>query len=905
MNVNNVKCGINKNAGFKIIQFARMPLLIKDKPRPLLIKDKFDVENKITFSSVFYKVNPHAFSVEHTKSKVIDVKIPKYKDQKNLDKKQQMATQEQIDKAKAVVRECLKNLKNNKQIFNSIINNIPDKSYANWEMLKKFINKLGCKKNVKNEVIKQLISIYEPNKVKLNKKKEEDVFNFSDYILKSNWKEDISLISDPNCMDVGSTKTQMEYYDKVISSIENKEVKSDVNKILIKNKEYLRKKLVKLYEQGLKTKHYSYYSVDLNKEILENFYNIAFKNSKINPVNAYKEAVVQYQDNNMYNWGITNFKRKDEDGKEYQVMIIPKTYSDENFYKERYQFIQTHSCETWCVYQDEAPYYLEYGDFFIFKPSSKTSLIDNYQNIGLNLDDNGKISQMQDQTNDDVTFKNVEKFEKIIRLCNLTSNLNDEFGKNIENIKKQMNNTINLFKNRFNEEVNIEDFININNIPLKKLDLKNDNDLIEFNEKYFKRLIQDIEKFDNKIPFKVINTKNLENLNKTFKNNKLYNQQLYELNNSVLTRFIAQFELEDCENLNKVINIEDIENLNKIFKNNKLYIQQLNKFNDAFIHYNIKKLDTCSNIDKDKIEFLKDFNEIYKDNEGYNEKLFVYNKAFINSCIKKLKKEDNKTDNIDFAILNEINSIFKNDKLYNELLNELNNAYWDNNINKLIKNENDVSFDNFYKINDKFEGNKAFNEKLYIYNKAFLNLCIKNIEKDSESLSNFKLNDMIQFNVKFKYDEKYSQDMSVFNKASLIYFTKKLKEDKINDIDLNDVISLNTIFEYEEDEKELNEQLNEFNNTLLEYCIKKIQNGRNNINVYDFNAINNYFKNKDIYSENLYGLNNVYLDYYINKLENKNYFVYDMELNYINKTLEDNEIYNEKLKRLNTLFHKR
>ena len=164
---------------------------------------------------------------------------------------------------------------------------------------------------------------------------------------------------------------------------------------------------------------------------------------------------------------------------------------------------------------------------------------------------------------------------------------------------------------------------------------------------------------------------------------------------------------------------------------------------------------------------------------------------------------------------------------------------------------------------------------------------------------------MIQFNVKFKYDEKYSQDMSVFNKASLIYFTKKLKEDKINDIDLNDVISLNTIFEYEEDEKELNEQLNEFNNTLLEYCIKKIQNGRNNINVYDFNAINNYFKNKDIYSENLYGLNNVYLDYYINKLENKNYFVYDMELNYINKTLEDNEIYSEKLKRLNTLFHKR
>ena len=259
---------------------------------------------------------------------------------------------------------------------------------------------------------------------------------------------------------------------------------------------------------GLQTRDYSFYTMPLKKDfilkVLENCLNNP--NQDFNVI--YRNTVLEQQDQQLEEMGITKQAKRDENGNVIGYLIrIPMTSSYDNAYENRVRFIQTHSYHNWCTHTKKALEYIQGGDFVIYEPNNQS-----FSNIAFRYY-NGEITELVNNKNDgNIEINDIAYYESI---CNSFPELRPDFS---------------------------EDILN-----------KYDPAIIEKN----------IRENITRKPYEEINTYQLFDINECFASDEGRKEVLKQFNIAYLNAFLNR------PNLKETISFDDIENLNIIFRNSE------------------------------------------------------------------------------------------------------------------------------------------------------------------------------------------------------------------------------------------------------------------------------------------------------------------------------------------------
>ncbi len=563
-----------------------------------------------------------------------------------------------------------------------------NRSIGNIGSLKEFIKCNKTNKAYWKELLANLKNLFGVNKLKVKE----------DYDIKTYFDSD-------NFKKTETDETKPEYIigdsEKII-----KEQKEAFNSLqlpieLINSKEELRTTFETLFEKGRKSKDYSFYSVPLNQTIFNTtIQNIKDKMGKIGLNSAYKKAVMEYQQSQFKNWGIDKEMVTDEQGNEIGSLItIPQTKEDETNFENRYQVIQTHSCESWCIHQANAESYIEKGKMIIYMPKNSK------ENVGFSYKGN-QITEIETSENDLINPANIERIDVILNTPLAKNKVEPDLS---ETIKYQLYTTRNTKEawehilSDFNFAPNAEKYsyayiidnqpyiLDSNSIKPKEIkDLNkafknNDNDNItnnlnNFNIKYLNKLKERVGNAE--YVFNYLFPDDLVIINQTFNNNDNVRNDLDQLNRTYFNNF--QTKIINAANVLESLPIEHLSVLNRLFGNSndevlKNHLKQLNitYLNTLQIHtrnaQNARSYLSTNN--------LSDLNKLFENNtdEEVKDNLKQLNITYLSALRTQTINSEYAWSNLPINNLSDLNKLFENnaDEEIKDNLNQLNSTYLD------------------------------------------------------------------------------------------------------------------------------------------------------------------------------------------------------------------------------------
>ena len=825
-------------------------------------------------------------SANETEKETASVKQQKKKKRKN------QITDEQKEKIKAYLDG--QNIKYNEEDFKSA-KNLREAIYSQLD------------DETKKEVAKHIEEILETNVARNNKTgnaaKTKPEYDISIYLLRSNnaneaENPETNKPQEPLKDWEKLKEKQMKAFDS-IKIFESIEIFKSIKKT--KCKDEVQKKLKSifenLFEKGLQSREYSFYTVPLNEEIINKTFDIISKSEgSLEFHTAYKKAVIEYQQSKFDEWGISKEPAIDDEGNEIGYFItIPQTQEDDPNFVNRYNVIQTHSHNGWCTHHIGAPSYLENHKnvFYIPKESERR--------IGFTYEDD-TIAVIQPLENRGIEKGNSEEIFKIL-------SYNERLLKDLS-----YGTYINLYR-KLNEAQHVDAAIQLLETYLTNLtsddnlldklyafDLKTLNERLANNDEsqkklnkvnnvYFKAITTQIRKAEKEGKVtNVLSIRDLRNLNQTFRRNLYMAENIQSVNNLYFKALTTQIQKAENEGkVTDVLSTEDLRDLNETFSNSDMAVN-IQSVNNLYFEALITQIQKAENegkvTDVLTIYDLRDLNETFSSDSNMAETIQSVNNLYFEALITQIQKAENEgkkiTDVLSISNLRYLNETFSSDSNMAETIQSVNNAYFKVITTQIQKTENEgkkitdvLNIDQLVILNRLYkQENKP--ESLNALNKAYLEALSTQIQKaenegkkitDVLSISNLRY-----LNETFSSDSNMAETIQSVNNAYFKVITTQIQKtenegkkitDVLNTYDLRD---LNRLYlKHLNSDLNMAETIQSVNNLYFEALITQIQKTENEgkkitdvLSAYDLKYLNSLYKQENK-PESLNALNITYL----------------------------------------------
>ena len=621
----------------------------------------------------------------------------------------------------------------------------------------------------KKEVAKHIEEILKPNVARNNKTgnaaKTKPEYDISIYLLRSNNAKktenpETNKPQEPLKDWEKRKEEQMKVFDSIKDSIK-------IPGCTPKAIEKLKSIFENLFKKGLQSGEYSFYTVPLNEEIINKTFDIISKSEgSLEFHTAYKKAVFEYQQSKFDEWGISKEPAIDDKGNEIGYFItIPQTQEDNPNFVNRYNVIQTHSHDGWCIHQCMAPVYLENHNNVFYIPHEGS------RKIGFTYTGN-TIAKIQTLENHGIEKGNSEEIFKILFY-------NEWLLKDLS-----CSTYINLYE-KLNEAQNVDAAIQLTKTYLTNL--TSDENLT-----------------------KTLTGNDLETLNETFANNDKIQEILNKVNNAYFKAITTQIQNAENEGrkVTDVLSTEGLRSLNETFSDSNM-AANIQSVNNLYFKALTTQIQNAAN--KEQLAGVLDvaqlvsLNSLYKQ-ENKPESLNALNNAYfeaITTQIQNAENEEKVTDvsNIDLVSLNRL---YKQENKP-ESLNALNNAYFEAITTQIQKAENEgkvtdvLSTEGLRSLNETFsDSNMAAN--IQSVNNAYFKAITTQIQKaenEGKVTDVLSISDLIYLKHLYKQENKQES----FNALNITYL-KTLLAQNIKDVcNKNDLEILNLVFKRSQDQQ--------------------------------------------------------------------------------------------------------
>ena len=544
----------------------------------------------------------------------------------------------------------------------------------------------------KKEVAKHIEEILKPNVARNNKTgnaaKTKPEYDISIYLLRSNnaKKTENLEINEPqeSLKDWEKLKEeQMKVFDSIKDSIK-------IPGCTPKAIEKLKSIFENLFEKGLQSGEYSFYTVPLNEEIINKTFDIISKSEgSLEFHTAYKKAVFEYQQSKFDEWGISKKPAIDDEGNEIGYFItIPQTQEDDPNFVNRYNVIQTHSHNGWCTHKSDALIYLKNKKNVFYIPyegsrkigftyyGDTIAIIEPLENHGI------------EKGNSEEIFKILSCNKRLLKdlSCSTYINLYEKLNE-AQNVDAAIQLTKTYLTNLTSDK-NLTKTLTGNDLETLNKTLENNDEVQEklnkVNNAYFKAITTQIQNAENegrKIT-DALSTKDLRNLNQTFSSDSNMVGNIQSVNNLYFEAITKQIQkAENEEQLAGVLNIDQLLILNRIYKQENKP-ESLNALNKVYFEAITTQIQNAENEGKKITDVLPIYNlsylnETFSSDSNMAETIQSVNKVYFEAITRKIQKAENEgkvTDVLSIDQLVILNSLYKQENKP-ESLNALNITY--------------------------------------------------------------------------------------------------------------------------------------------------------------------------------------------------------------------------------------
>ena len=533
------------------------------------------------------------------------------------------------------------------------------------------------------------------------------------------------------------------------------------DRLLQKDVKLLKLSIAKIITKGLSTRDYSFYTVPINNDIIENIINkfpTTNSNAKVSENTLsqyYKEAVMEYQQSQFTNWGIDKKMVTDEQGNEIGSLItIPQTKKGEPNFENRYRVIQTHSCHNWCTHTKNA-IYIKNGNFVIYKPGTE-GIKSNKDNVAFRYVEN-EIVEIENAKNNRVIDKdNIKEITDILRT---------ETGKTL-----------------------IKDLSPSILDELDKVATEENIDLSDIYNTYLDQFIND----DNNNISK-LSPSNLKGINSIFAEKPDYTDKVKTINDAYLEQFVNNNNNDKLSELSP----SGLQIINNIFIGNEDYTDRVETINGFYINQLAGNDENISRLNPFELSTM---NDLYKNKLDYTDKVETINNKYLDQFANNY---NDKLSELTLSDLKDINNVFKDKPDYTDKVETMNNKYLD----QFVNNDNDklseLTLSDLKNINNVFEDKPDYTDKVETMNNKYLEQFVNNDNDKLSELSSFDLQDI---NNMFRYKQKNTGMLKRLNHAYLEQFIKD--NNKMSNLEFNNFKHINNMFRYI---GEYTDQLKEFN----------------------------------------------------------------------------------------------
>ena len=593
------------------------------------------------------------------------------------EKKKNQITDEQKEKIKAYLDG--QNIKYNEEDFKSA-NNLREAIYSQLDG------------ETKKEVAKHIEEILKPNVARNNKTgnaaKTKPEYDISIYLLRSNNANKVENleINEPQ-ESLKDWEKRKEEQMKVFYSIKDSiKIPGCTPKAI----EKLKSIFENLFENGLQSGEYSFYTVPLNEEIINKTFDIISKSEgSLEFHTAYKKAVFEYQQSKFDEWGISKKPAIDDEGNEIGYFItIPQTQEDDPNFVNRYNVIQTHSHNGWCTHKSDALIYLKNKKNVFYIPyegsrkigftyyGDTIAIIEPLENHGI------------EKGNSEEIFKILSCNKRLLKdlSCSTYINLYEKLNE-AQNVDAAIQLTKTYLTNLTSDK-NLTKTLTGNDLETLNKTLENNDEVQEklnkVNNAYFKAITTQIQNAENegrKIT-DALSTKDLRNLNQTFSSDSNMVGNIQSVNNLYFEAITKQIQkAENEEQLAGVLNIDKLLILNRIYKQENKP-ESLNALNKVYFEAITTQIQNAENEGKKITDVLPIYNlsylnETFSSDSNMAETIQSVNKVYFEAITRKIQKAENEgkvTDVLSIDQLVILNSLYKQENKP-ESLNALNITY--------------------------------------------------------------------------------------------------------------------------------------------------------------------------------------------------------------------------------------
>ena len=698
----------------------------------------------------------------------------------------------------------------------------------------------------KKEVAKHIEEILKPNVARNNKTgnaaKTKPEYDISIYLLRSNNAKktenpETNKPQEPLKDWEKRKEEQMKVFDSIKDSIK-------IPGCTPKAIEKLKSIFENLFKKGLQSGEYSFYTVPLNEEIINKTFDIISKSEgSLEFHTAYKKAVFEYQQSKFDEWGISKEPAIDDKGNEIGYFItIPQTQKDDPNFVNRYNVIQTHSHDGWCIHQCMAPVYLENHNNVFYIPHEGS------RKIGFTYTGN-TIAEIQTLENHGIEKGNSEEIFKILFYnewllkdlsCSTYINLYEKLNE-AQNVDAAIQLTKTYLTNLTSDE-NLTKTLTGNNLETLNETFANNDKIQEIlnkvNNAYFKAITTQIQNAENegRKVTDVLSTEGLRSLNETFSdsNTAANIQSVNNLYFEAITKQIQKAENE--EQLAGVLDVAQLVSLNRLYKQENKP-EALNALNNAYFKALTTQIQNAEKVtDVLSTEGLRSLNETFSDSNMAANIQSVNNLYFkaLTTQIQNAENEGKVTDvsNIDLVSLN---SLYKQENKP-EALNALNNAYFEAITTQIQNAENKeqlagvlsevqlLNLNHLYKKENKPESLNALNNAYF----EAITTQIQKAENEGKVTDVLSTYGLRYLNETFSDSDMAANIQSVNNayfKAITTQIQKAENEGKVTDVlSISDLIYLKHLYKQENKQESFNALNITYLKTLLAQNIKDVCN---------------------------------------------------------------------------------
>ena len=676
----------------------------------------------------------------------------------------------------------------------------------------------------KKEVVKHIEEILKPNVARNNKTgnaaKTKPEYDISIYLLRSNnaKKTENLEINEPqeSLKDWEKLKEeQMKVFDSIKDSIK-------IPGCTPKAIEKLKSIFENLFEKGLQSGEYSFYTVPLNEEIINKTFDIISKSEgSLEFHTAYKKAVFEYQQSKFDEWGISKKPAIDDEGNEIGYFItIPQTQEDDPNFVNRYNVIQTHSHNGWCTHKSDALIYLKNKKNVFYIPyegsrkigftyyGDTIAIIEPLENHGI------------EKGNSEEIFKILSCNKRLLKdlSCSTYINLYEKLNE-AQNVDAAIQLTKTYLTNLTSDK-NLTKTLTGNDLETLNKTLENNDEVQEklnkVNNAYFKAITTQIQNAENegrKIT-DALSTKDLRNLNQTFSSDSNMVGNIQSVNNLYFKAITTQ--IQNAENEGKVtdvLTIYSLISLNETFSSDSNMVGNIQSVNNLYFEAITKQIQKAENEEQLagvlNIDQLLILNRIYKQ-ENKPESLNALNKVYFEAIPKQIQKAANEgkvTDVLTIYDLRNLNQTFSSDSNMAETIQSVNKVYFEAITRKIQKAENEgkkitdvLPIYNLSYLNETFSSDSNMAETIQSVNKVYFEAITRKIQKaenEGKVTDVLSIDQLVILNSLYKQENKPES----LNALNITYLTTLLAQNIEDVCDKDDLDALNSVFRNSQDQQ--------------------------------------------------------------------------------------------------------